>query len=224
VVAVDVPHHLTQRGNNRQVVYPADADKQLYLDLLRKHARLQGIRLLGFCLMSNHVHLVAIPDQAGSFARGLGRAHGDYSIAFNRAYGRSGHLWQNRFYSSPLARDHLGLALRYVDLNLVRAGLVERAEQWLWSSAQAHAAGNDPSGLLDQELWRQLSPLGDWAEVLRGAEESPERIERLRSATRSGRPFGDEEFAAELERRLGRRRLAAGPGRPPKQKAAQGGK
>jgi REP-associated tyrosine transposase len=222
VVAVDVPHHITQRGNNRQDVFPADADRQIYLEMLRSETRRTGIRLLGWCLMSNHVHLVAVPERSDSFAKGLGRAHFRYALDLNQRHGWSGHLWQNRFYSCPLDRRHLGLALRYVDLNPVRAGLVERAEQWRWSSARAHIDGADPFGLLDVETWREWCPLGDWEQVLRGASETAEQIEALRQATRSGRPCAEETVVADWERRLGRKLHAARTGRPPKAAAAAG--
>ena len=113
-----------------------------------------------------------------------------------------------------------GLALRYVDLNPVRAGLVEWAEPWRWSSARAHIDGADASGLLDGEAWRELCPLGDWEQVLRGASQTAEQIEALRQATRTGRPCAEEIVVAEWERRLGRKLRAARTGRPPKGAAA----
>jgi putative transposase len=92
----------------------------------------------------NHAHLVAIPRGADSLARALGRAHSCYAQRFNRRYRRSGHLWQNRFYSCPLGSSHLVRALAYVDLNPVRAGLVGCAADYPWSSAPAHVRGSSP--------------------------------------------------------------------------------
>jgi putative transposase len=222
VVAVGAPHHITQRGNNRQDVFPADADRQIYLETLRFEMRRAGIRLLGWCLMTNHVHFVAVPENADSFAKGFGRAHFRYAFDLNQRRGWSGHLWQNRFFSCPLGRRHLGLALRYVDLNPVRAGLVDRAEDWHWSSARAHIEGKDEMGLLDSESWRELCPLADWGEVLRGSGETAEQLEALRQATRTGRPYAEEGVVADWERRLGRKLNAARTGRPPKARAAAG--
>ena len=91
--------------------------------------------------MTNHVHLVAIPERPDSLARALGQCRSRYAQGFNRRYGRTGDLWQNRFYSCPLGRTQLVRALLYVDLNPVRAGLVGRAEEYPWSSARAHAEG-----------------------------------------------------------------------------------
>ncbi len=107
VVAAGVPHHITQRGNNRQQIFFSDPDRRFYLTLLRRHAERHGLRVLGWCLMPNHVHLVATPEHELSLARALGRAHYEYAIYLNHERERSGHLWQNRFFSTPLDRHHL---------------------------------------------------------------------------------------------------------------------
>jgi putative transposase len=122
VVAAGVPHHVTQGGNNRQDVFLTDDDRRYYLSVLRDRSQQAGLQLLGYCLMTNHVHLVVIPTRAESLAQALGRAHSWYAQRFNRRYRRSGHLWQNRFYSCPLGSSQLVRALAYVDLNPVRAG------------------------------------------------------------------------------------------------------
>ena len=111
VVAEGVAHHITQRGNNRQDVFLVDEDRRFYLETLAEDCRRCGVGVLGYCLMTNHVHLVAVPERAGSFARALRRSHSRYGQRFNRQYGRSGHLWRNRFFSCALGRDHLLAAL-----------------------------------------------------------------------------------------------------------------
>jgi len=204
VVAVGVPHHVTQRGNNRQDVFLQDEDRRFYLDTLRKQCELHGLAVLGYCLMSNHVHLVAIPQQAHSLARGLGKTHQFHAQRFNRRYGRVGHLWQNRFFSCPLGRSHLEAALAYVDLNPVRAGLVGSADGYPWSSAAAHLNGVDPSGVVDMRAWNQSGRRSDWSEFLsRG--EAAACTSLLRSATLLGTPLGEPEFVAQLEQASGRR-------------------
>lgn len=115
VVAEGVPHHITQRGNNRQDVFLLSEDRRFYLETLHAKCVQHRVAILGYCLMTNHVHLVAIPERPDGLARALGQTHGHYAQHFNRRYRRCGHLWQNRFYSCPLGRDHLVTA--YVDLN-----------------------------------------------------------------------------------------------------------
>src|SRR5215831_9314990 len=144
VVAVDVPHHVTQRGNARQVIFGCDADRLTYLELLRQHCELYQLSLLGYCLMSNHVHLVVIPRASHSLAQALKHTHGRYAAYWNARQCCSGHVWQGRFYSCPLDDAHLWTALRYVELNPVRAGVVDAAERWRWSSAASHCGAAMP--------------------------------------------------------------------------------
>ena len=171
VVAVGVPHHVTQRGNNRQQVFFSDAHRRLYLALLAEQAERYRLQILGYCLMPNHVHAIVVPEMQTSMAQGLGRAHNAYSRYFNQSRRRSGHLWQNRFYSAPLDRAHLSEALRYVDLNPVRARLTDEPLEYRWSSAQAHAAGCDAAGLIDPRAWQANCPRGDWSDC--GSQQEP---------------------------------------------------
>ena len=146
VVVVDVPHHVTQRGNARQVILADDADRITYFDLLRKYSQLHSLSLLGCCLMSNHIHLIAVPRTDDALAQTLKQAHGRYASYWNARQSSSGHVWHGRFYSCPLDDSHLWEALRYTELNPVRAGLVAAAEQWRWSSAAAHCGVAVPDG------------------------------------------------------------------------------
>src|ERR1700733_12193734 len=144
VVAIDVAHHVTQRGNARQVILSSDHDRTTYLELLRRYCELHALALLGYCLMSNHVHLIAVPGAAEALAQTLKHAHGRYASYWNARNSSSGHVWQSRFYSCPLDETHLWRALRYVELNPVRASMVPEAAQWRWSSAAAHCGHDDP--------------------------------------------------------------------------------
>jgi putative transposase len=116
-------HHVTQRGNRRETVFYEDADRATYLKLLTAHCRRNAVRLTGYCLMGNHVHLLLAPDREDGLAKTLGRAHTDYSRWLNVKRGETGHVWQNRYFSCPLDERHQWEALRYVELNPVRAGL-----------------------------------------------------------------------------------------------------
>jgi putative transposase len=135
IVVVDVAHHVTQRGNARQVIFSDDADRLVYLDLLREHCQLYSLSLLGYCLMSNHVHLLAVPHTSEAMAQSLKQAHGRYATYWNARQSSSGHVWQGRFFSCPLDESHLWKGLRYVELNPVRARMVTAPELWKWSSA-----------------------------------------------------------------------------------------
>ena len=130
VVAAGVPHHVTQRGNARQFILNTDADRKVYLDLLRQSIELHSLALVGYCLMSNHVHLITIPGKVDVMGRVLKDTHGRYAAYWNAVHHSSGHVWQGRFYSCPLDEWHLWKALRYTELNPVRAGLVPKAERW----------------------------------------------------------------------------------------------
>ncbi len=185
------------------------------MTLLQHHAERHGLRVLGWCLMTNHVHVVGIPKHEMSLARTLGRAHYEYTIYLNRKRKRSGHLWQNRFFSAPLDRDHLHVALRYVDLNPVRAGLANQALEYEWSSAAAHVDGHDEWDLLDTKNWRKICTRGDWADALRDPIMEADQMTRLRTATQTGRPLGSDRFVRSLETRLNRplKRRKTGPTR-----------
>jgi putative transposase len=130
VVAVDVPHHVTQRGNARRFILESDSDKLVYLELLRQYCTLYELSLLGYCLMSNHVHLVVIPGKIDSLWLTLKNTHGRYAAYWNAGHSSSGHVWQGRYYSCPLDLTHLWRALRYTELNPVRARLVSTPEAY----------------------------------------------------------------------------------------------
>ncbi len=171
--------------------------------------------------MTNHVHLVVVPARSDALSRMLQRTHSRYAQRFNRLYARSGHLWQNRFFSCPLGPDHLLPALAYVDLNPVRAGLTGQPERYPWSSARAHVERNDQFLLVDWDLWDEVRGSRGWSERLTQSQNEDEQ-RRIRAATGSGLPLGDESFVAALERRLGRRLTPGRPGRKPRSAAAAG--
>ena len=147
IVVPGVPHHVTQRGNNRQEVFFVDDDRGFYLDLLGRQAQRFGLDVLGYCLMSNHVHLIAVPQREDSLAKAIGRTHFLYTQYLHRLHGRSGHLWQNRFYSCALDEAHCWAALCYTERNPVRARMVRKAWRYRWSSAAVHCGSTDSLAL-----------------------------------------------------------------------------
>jgi putative transposase len=215
VIAVDVPHHVTQRGNARRFILDSDADRIAYLNLLRQNIELHGVGLIGYCLMSNHVHLVVTPNNADGLALALRHAHGRYAIYWNAVHRSSGHAWQGRYYSCPLDRVHLWEALRYTELNPVRPGLAREAEAWIWSSAAAHCGAETRNEILDLKVWRENWTASTWRQYL-AAGEMESKLTEIRRCTHTGRPLGNAEFVQALERSMKRRLTPRKGGRPPK--------
>jgi putative transposase len=215
LVLPELPHHILHRA--QQPLFTADEDRVLYLRLLGEEGRRWGLTLLGYCLMADHVHLIALPRISEALAQAVGRAHYRYAQLLNRHHARAGHLWHNRFDSAPLDPDHLLLAMRYVEQNPLRADLCRRPWEYAWSSAAVHcgwgkAAGDAP---LDQAYWRQAAAQLDWNHLLRQPLDEPQ-LQRLRHATSRGRPLGSEAWISHLETTLGRPLRARPVGRPRK--------
>ena len=135
LVFAGIPHHITQRGNRREPVFFSYDDRQCYLEWLTQYSQQHGLEILAYCLMTNHIHLVAVPETIDSMHLVMRPLNMRYAQRINRAFGWYGHLWQGRFYSSPLDDAHLWQALRYVERNPVRAGMVQYARDYTWSSA-----------------------------------------------------------------------------------------
>lgn len=198
VVAVNIPHHVIQRGNRSQNVFFSDKDKKTYLKILKKYSMLEGLEIWAYCLMDNHVHLIVIPQMENSLAMGIGKVHKDYTRMINLRQGWRGFLWHGRFKSYPLDEQYLYTAVRYVERNPVRAGLVKRAVDYPWSSAKAHVFKEKNEILSDNFM---ISEIKDWASYL-GDEDA--NIETLRKHLNTGRPLGDENFINKLENITGR--------------------
>ena len=217
IIVPGYPHHITQRGNNRQDVFYVDDDRRVYLSLLQDQSAKYHLTIQGWCLMDNHIHLIATPAKEESLAKALGRTHFLYTQYINRFHDCSGHLWQNRFYSCPLDQQHFWRALRYVETNPVRAKLHRVAWAFPFSSASAHVEDKDGSGLLNLDEWRKLSAGLNWKTILREANDESE-LKHIRLHTHRGRPLGSVNFLSRMERRLGRRLRPLPVGRPRKKK------
>ena len=215
VVGVGLPHHITQRGNYRQEIFDTDADRVRYLLWVAEYARGNGLSILSYCLMDNHVHFIAVPGREDSLARVFNSAHMRYSQYLNRKRKLAGHLWQGRFYSCVLEGQRLLAAARYIERNPVRAGLAARPEAWKWSSAAAHCGGG--SGDFDLDLGKLWDYTGmeqaEWSGFI-GREDAAADISDIRACTHTGRPLGNRKFVAGLEREFGRRLRALSVGRP----------
>jgi putative transposase len=210
-----VAHHITQRGNNRSDVFFTDADREFYLSILLEQSRAYGLSISAYCLMTNHIHLVAIPQTGESLAKAVGRTHVIYAQAINRLHSRSGHLWQGRFHSCAMDEDHTWRAARYVERNPVRAGMCRYPWDWKWSSAAAHVTGEDSSGLLDMSLLAKDFAVDEWKAILSDKRDAKKDMKVFR--VRSGRPLGTDSFLSKMEALMGFRLRALPRGRPKKE-------
>ena len=198
IVVPDLAHHVIQRGNRQQAIFFSDDDRQAYIDLLAIYCRKTRTRCLAWCLMDNHVHLVLVPDRSDGLRATLAAVHTAYSQRINSAQATSGHLFQGRFLSYPMDDAHLMVAVRYIENNPVKAGLVRHAEDWNWSSARAHV-GSGHDQITD------IAALGEhvanWQAMLRGGLEAADQIE---SAIRTGLPLGADRWRKKLAEQFGR--------------------
>ena len=212
LVVPDIPHHVTQRGARRQRVFFSAGDGRLYLRLLKEGCEKAKTRIWAWCLMPNHVHLILVPAHEGGLRAALAEPHRRYAAAVNRRSDWKGHLWQERFASFPMDEAYLLACARYVELNPVRAGLVARPEQWMWSSARDHL-GLGADGLTETSALLDRWP--DWRTVL-GSGLDPDVLEEIRKREASGHPLGNGDFLARLSALTARPLACRRRGRPRK--------
>ena len=216
VVVTGVAHHVTQRGNGRRVIFDTDSDRFVYRGLLSEFSAKRRLAILGYCLMPNHVHLIAVPEASDSMAVALREIHGRYAAYLNSRQTVTGHVWQGRYYSCPMDDHHLWAALRYVERNPVRAGLVGIAELYPWSSARAHCEEGPADGIVDLAEWRCRWGSEEWRQFLGYSPSDAPDAALLRRSTHSGRPLGSADFIRKIERETGRCLTPGKGGRPRK--------
>ena len=176
-----------------------DEDYAIYLHLMREWCDASGVEVWAYCLMPNHVHLLAVPESEDSLARGIGEAHRRYTRHINFKKGWKGYLWQGRFASFPMDEDYLLAACRYVELNPVRAKLCERPEDYCWSSAKAHLVGKDDVLVKVKPM---LDRVSDWSELLASGDQA--LFDEVRMHERTGRPLGNHDFIEKMSSLVGR--------------------
>ncbi len=209
VVVPNIPHHITQRGNRRMDTFFSEADFREYLYLMAEWCNRCKVQVWSYCLLSNHVHLIVVPETEDGLRRAIGEAHRRYTRYINLQKGWKGHLWQGRFGSFPLDEQYLIATARYIELNPVRAGIVKKPENYKWSSAQAHLQGEDDILVKVEPL---LAIIPDWRELL-ASDQPAEEYETLRRHERTGRPLGNADFVEKVENVTARvlRRQKPGP-------------
>lgn len=213
IVVPDVAHHVTQRGNRRLQTFFGPEDYQRYLELLGAACATARVAIVSYCLMPNHVHLVLVPSDATGLTAAMANTHQKYAWLINRRQGWTGHLWQQRYYSFPLDEGHLLTAVRYVELNPVRARLVATPHDWPWSSAPERSGLTSRNGLMLAPLPPPLDTIADWDAYLQSGSEGED--ERQRAHQLSGRPLGEDAFVQHVAARLGRNLVTRPRGRPP---------
>lgn len=217
LVPPGIPYHVTQRGNRRAQTFFEDGDYALYRDLLAEAAAKAGAEIWCYCLMPNHVHIIIVPSDEDGLRRTFADTHRRYTGFINARHRWTGHLWQGRFGSVAMDEAHLAAAVRYVSLNPVRARLVERAQDWYWSSVAAHLSGKDDALVRVAPL---IERYGDFAEFLGDPVADEAAWHSMRMSETTGRPVGSDDWIEALEARSGRTLKAQKRG--PKPRAEEG--
>jgi len=213
VVVPNYFYHITQRGNNRQEIFIKDDDRRKYLLWMNEYKRKSNVEIFSYCLMNNHVHFIGRPLMKDSLAKLFHIVQVRYAQYFNKSHGNNGHLWQSRYYSCILDEKHFAAAVRYVERNPVRAGIVDQPWRWPWSSA-AHHIGAGKS-ILELENIRNFIPEDRWQDFLSEPDRSGD-LQSIRKLTQSGRVWGSEEYIEKLERIIGMKLTEPSMGRPKK--------
>ncbi len=216
IVVPNLPYHITQRGNYRQDIFQDNEDRLNYLSWINDYSKKYKLSIFAYCLMDNHVHFIVIPREEDSLAKVFSISHMRYSQYFNKKKKASGHLWQGRFYSCVLDEGYLLAALRYVERNPVRAGIVRKPWRWKWSSAGVHVRQGD--GVINLENITTLinTTAEEWKEYI-DSDENEEEVKDIRKHTLLGRPLGTKDFIAKLGKKIGRVLSVLPRGRPKKQ-------
>ncbi len=216
VIAPGFPHHVTQRGSRNQRVFFTSQDKRDYLAIFKEEMVKHKIEVWAYCLMDNHVHFIVVPGDEDAMSRLFREAHKRYARVVNQREGWRGHLWQERFHSFVMDEGHLFAAVRYVENNPVRAKLVEIAENYPWSSAQAHVKGSEDRLLSSCYLMDEIK---DWRGYLRDSQNDATYEKNVEKHLNTGRPLGSEEFILRLEDITNRTLRIKASGRPALAKA-----
>lgn len=206
-------YHVINRGNARRTVFHKDEDYQSFLKAMA-HACVEiPMRVLGYCLMPNHFHLVVWPEHDGDLSRWMHWVLNTHVRRYHQHYQSSGHIWQGRFKSFPIEADeHLLTVLRYAERNPVRANLTRLAEKWKWSSAgHWRSAEGRPSFLVAGPVRRPKN----WLECVNRAIGKAE-LESLRRSVVRGTPFGDDDWTVRTAAQLGLESTLRPRGRPRK--------
>ena len=213
------PHHVIQRGNNRQPIFASQADYQTLLDLLDENAKKFGIALHAYVLMGNHFHLLATPQTADGLPQMMQAVGRRYVRYFNDTQHRSGTLWEGRYKSTLIQTErYLLTCMAYIDLNPVRAGLVAHPRDYAWSSYGHYTGQRIDKLITPHALFWELgnTPFAREAAYAQLVQSgiSPVQQAALTDSALSGWALGEPDFVADLQKRTERRVVKGAPGRP----------
>lgn len=216
-----VPAHIVQRGNSRQATFFGDEDYAAYLDWLYDGAKRHGCALHAYVLMTNHVHLLLTPGESEAISQMMQHVGRHYVTYVNHTYAKSGTLWEGRHKGCLIDSDQYLLAcMRYIELNPVRAGMVEHPQDYRWSSYRANATGAAQTLLTPHALYLALgATLHERAmayrDLFRNTLDADE-VHSIRATVQTGTPLGNERFKEQIEQTLQRKVGHARRGRPEK--------
>ena len=219
MIAVDFPHHVVQAGNNRSKVFSDEKDMLVYLGLLKKYTEKWVCPVLAYCLMPDHVHLLVKPGEDSSLAKTMQGITLCYTQYSNKKYNKSGRLWESRYYSCIVDKEnYLWTVARYIEQNPIRSGIVDKEEEYPYSSARAHITGMADK-VLGEEIFGEEGRR-EYVDFLH-SHVSDEEINKIRYSTRSNFPFGNETFVKVIGQSLGINLIKQPRGRPRKKTNSQ---
>ncbi len=210
-VFANIPHHITQRGNRQTDVFFCDKDKDYYLELLQEYTTKHQVKVLAYCLMTNHIHLILQPATADGLQKVLKPLHMRYSQYINKQQNTSGILWQGRFFSCALDEKYTYYAFAYVENNPVKANMVKNAQDYFYSSAKFHLGLGKNSLLTEYDIGVRQDEYGNYLKS-----RSFQNNDILKCNTRKGLPCGSVDFVKRLGKIMGRDLSFKGVGRPKK--------
>lgn len=211
IIAVDYPHHVVQRGNNKQTIFFDEHDKQLYLELLKKYSKGCLCNINAYCLMPNHVHALLTPLTPEALSKTMQKLSLRYTQLINKKYARTGRLWECRFHSTVVQKEaYLWAVCRYIERNPVRAKMVAAPGHYKWSSANRLSKLND--GLIDS-IWIHGHEMEEYTRFL-NLSDNQDEITKIRQSTARGIPLGSKNFIRQMAEQIGVTITTKPPGRP----------
>lgn len=210
------PHHITQRGIRKLDIFKSDLDRKIYLKIFHEYSSKYGLTTIGYCLMTNHIHFIVVPEFSFSISKTFKDTHCSYAKYFNLRYQFKGHLFEDRFYSCAMDERHSINAIRYVERNPVEAGIVEFAQYYRWSSALSHINQKIIDPLIDEKSKNIFnSSMYNWNDELQRRKTlDDQNLHELH--LKIGLPLGGTDFLEKLKKDYNIEVEFKKPGRPKK--------